>query len=91
VGWHEVLDEIEDRLADVDRELSTGGPAVSPFSLPPDLGPLPAHLRSRAMRALDQTRAKQAQAEATRDGIAEALRRGRAASREPAAYLDTWA
>ena len=90
MGWHEVLDDIENRLAEVDRELSTGGPAVSPFTLPPDLGPLPADLRGRAVRALDQNRAKQAQAEAARDRVAHALRQGRTASREPAAYLDTW-
>jgi hypothetical protein len=90
VGWPEVLDDMEDRLADVDRELSRGGPAVAPLALPADLGPLPADLRPRAVRALQQTRAMQARAEAAREGIAEALRRGRTASREPAAYLDTW-
>jgi hypothetical protein len=90
VGWPEVLDDIEDRLADVDRELSRGGPAVAPFVLPADLGPLPAALRPRAVRALQQTRARQAQAEAARDGIAEALRQSRTVDRGPAAYLDTW-
>jgi hypothetical protein len=90
VGWRELLEDIERRLADVDRELSTGGPAVSRFEMPDDLGPLPADLRQRAKNALRDTQAKQAQAEAARDGVAEALRKGRIDSREPAAYLDTW-
>jgi hypothetical protein len=78
------------RLADVDRELRAGGPPVAPLALPADLGPLPADLRDRAERTLRQTRAKQAQAEAARDGIADVLRQARVPSREPAAYLDTW-
>jgi hypothetical protein len=90
VGWPEVLDDIEERLADVDRELRTGGPAVSPFALPSGLGPLPADLRERARRALGQTQARQAEAEQARDRLGDALRQGRTATREPAAYLDTW-
>ncbi len=90
MGWPEVLDDMERRLAEVDRELGTGGPAVSPFALPADLGPLPADLRVRATRALRQTRAKQAEVEAARNRIADALRQGRVVSREPAAFLDTW-
>ena len=90
MGWRELLDDIERRLADVDRELRTGGPPVPPFELPPDLGPLPADLRQRAKNALRDTVAKQAQVEEARDGIAQALRQGRIDSREPAAYLDTW-
>jgi hypothetical protein len=90
VGWRELLDDVERRLADVDRELSTGGPPVSAFVLPDDLGPLPADLRQRAKKALRDTQIKQAQAEEARNGIAEALRQGRIDSREPAAYLDTW-
>ena len=90
MGWRELLDDIERRLADADRVLSTGGPAVSAFEMPPDLGPLPVDLRQRAKKALRETEAKQARAEAARDGVAEALRQGRINSREPAAYLDTW-
>ncbi len=90
VGWPEVLDDIEERLVDVDRELTTGGPAVSPFALPAGLGPLPADLRERARQALRQTRVQQAEAEQARDRIGDALRPGRTATREPAAYLDTW-
>ncbi len=90
MGWPEVLDDMERRLADVDTELGTGGPAVPPFVLPADLGPLPADLRQRATRALRQTQAKQAEVEAARDRIADALRQGRVVTREPAAYLDTW-
>jgi hypothetical protein len=90
VGWPEVLDDMERRLADVDRELETGGPAVPPLALPADLGPLPADLRPRATRALQQTRAKQGQVEQARNRIADALRQARVVSREPAAYLDTW-
>jgi hypothetical protein len=81
---------MERRLDDVDRELRTGGPAVSPFALPADLGPLPAELRERARRALQETRSKEAEAEAARDRVADALRQGRTVAREPAAYLDTW-
>ena len=83
MGWPEVLDDIEGRLADVDRELSTGGPAVSAFELPADLGPLPDELRQRAGRALHQTRIKQAEAERARDLIADALRQGRVVPRGP--------
>jgi hypothetical protein len=90
VGWHEVLDDIETRLTDVDRQLTTAGPAVPPFELPDDLGPLPADLRHRAERALRETRRKQLDAEAARDKIADALHRGRTTTREPPAYLDTW-
>jgi hypothetical protein len=90
VGWDEVLDDMEGRLAEVDRELSTGTPSVSAFVLPADLGPLPDELRQRAGRALIQTRIKQAEAERARDRIADALRQGRLVPREPAAYLDTW-
>ena len=90
MGWPELLDDIERRLADVDRELSAGGPPVSAFELPDDLGPLPADLRPRATKALRHTLAKQAEAEKARDGIAEALRQGRMSPRGPAAYLDTW-
>jgi hypothetical protein len=91
VGWREVLDDMEDRLADVDRHLSTGGPAVAPLALPEDLGPLPDDLRARAGRTLSETRAKLALAEAARDGLADGLRQGRASTRGSAAYLDTWA
>jgi hypothetical protein len=90
VGWHEVLDDMEGRLDDVDRELKTGGPAVSPFELPEGLGPLPPELRHRATLALHRTHSKQLEAEQARDRIAEALRQGRTAARQPAAYLDTW-
>jgi hypothetical protein len=90
VGWHDVLDDMERRLDDVDRELTTGGPAVSPFELPADLGPLPADLRERARRALQETRAKQIEVEVARDRVADALRQGRTVPREPAAFLDTW-
>jgi hypothetical protein len=90
VGWRELLDDIERRLADVDRELTRGGPSVTAFVLPDDLGPLPADLRQRAKNALRDTQAKQAQVEEARNGIAQALRQGRIDSREPAAYLDTW-
>jgi hypothetical protein len=90
VGWHEVLDDIEARLTDVDRQLTAAGPAVSAFELPDGLGPLPADLRPRAERALRQTHRKQLDAEKARDRIADALRRGRTTTREPAAYLDTW-
>lgn len=90
MGWPEVLDDMEGRLADVDGQLRTGGAAVSPFTLPADLGPLPPALHERARRALRQTEAAQARAEAARDGIADALRQSRTSGREPAAYLDTW-
>lgn len=88
--WHELLDDIESRLADVERELRTGGPAVSPFVLPAGLGPLPAELRPRARRALRDTLAKLAEVEAARDLIADALRQGRIPSKASAAYIDTW-
>jgi len=91
MGWHEVLDDIESRLADVDRELKTGGPAVPAFVLPDDLGPLPEELRERVTHALRDTLAKQDLVEAARERVADALRQGRASTREPAAYLDTWA
>jgi hypothetical protein len=81
---------MEGRLRDVERELTTGGPAVAPFELPTDLGPLPVDLRERAISALRDTQIRQAEAEAARDGIANALREGRTTSREPALYLDTW-
>jgi hypothetical protein len=81
---------MERRLDDVDRELSTGGPAVPTFVLPEGLGPLPVDLRERARRALRETRSKQAEVEAARDRIADALRQSRTMPREPAAYLDTW-
>ncbi len=68
MGWRELLEDIERRLADVDRELSTGGPAVSRFDMPDNLGPLPADLRQRAKNALRDTQAKQAQAEAAATG-----------------------
>ncbi|HXQ44555.1 MAG TPA: hypothetical protein VN816_07935 [Acidimicrobiales bacterium] len=90
MGWPEVLDDIEGRLAEVDRELSTGTPSVSAFELPAGLGPLPDELRERAGRALRQTRIKQAEAERARDRIGDALHQGRVVPREPAAYLDTW-
>lgn len=90
MGWPEVLDEMERRLADVDRELRSGGPAVAPWALPDDLGPLPAELRPRARQTLALTRAKQAEAEEARARIGEALRQGRTVAREPAAYVDTW-
>jgi hypothetical protein len=90
VGWHDVLDDMERRLDDVDRELRTGGPPVSPFELPAELGPLPVELQERARLALRQTRSKQAEVEAARDRIADALRQSRTVAREPAAYLDTW-
>jgi hypothetical protein len=85
-----VLDDIEGRLVDVDHQLSTGGPAVSPFVLPDDLGPLPVELRHRAERALSRTQAKQTEVEGARQRIAEALRQGRTTVREPASYIDTW-
>ncbi len=91
MGWPEVLDGMEARLIEVERELTTGGPAVSAFTLPADLGPLPAELHQRAADALRRTRATQAQAEAARDRVADALRQSRSINREPAAYLDTWA
>jgi hypothetical protein len=91
MGWPEVLDDMERRLDDVDRELSSGGPAVAPFALPDDLGPLPVDLRERARRALTETRARQTEVEAARDRVAAALRQSRTVPREPAAYLDTWA
>jgi hypothetical protein len=90
VGWPEFLDDIESRLADVERELNSGGPAVSPFALPDDLGPLPEQLRERAAAALHRTEMMQAEVERARDRLGDALRRGRAVSREPAAYFDAW-
>ena len=90
MGWPEVLDDVERRLAEVDRQLRTGGPAVSAFDLPGDLGPLPPDLAPRAERALRLTRIKQAQVEAARDRVGDALRPGREPGREPAAYVDTW-
>ncbi|HUY22926.1 MAG TPA: hypothetical protein VMV22_11390 [Acidimicrobiales bacterium] len=89
MGWSEVLDDIERRLTDVKRGLRTGEPATTPFTLPEDLGPLPVQLRLRAQRALRATEAMQADVEEARDRIADALRRGRATTREPAAYVDT--
>jgi hypothetical protein len=82
---------MENRLIEVDNELHSGGPAVSAFVLPENLGPLPDELRTRAERALSATRTKQAEVEMARDRIADALRQGRTVSREPATYLDTWA
>jgi hypothetical protein len=89
VGWPELLDDIERRLAQVDRELATGGPAVAPFEMPDDLGPLPPELRQRAERMLRETLTKQAAVEQARDRIVDALRQGRVAPPQPAAYFDT--
>ena len=89
MGWPEFLDDVEERLVDADRTLRTGEPVVSPFVMPGDLGPLPADLQQRATRALRSTVAKQIEVEAARDGVAEALRQGRVATREPASYVDT--
>jgi len=91
VDWPEVLDDMEDRLHDVERELSTGGPPVRAFVLPSGLGPLPADLRDRAVALLRGTLSKQADAEAARAKVAEAMRQGRVTRREPAAYFDSWA
>jgi hypothetical protein len=81
---------MEARLAEVDHQLRTGGAAVSPSTLPADLGPLPPALRQRALRTLQETQTALARAEAARDGIADALHQNRAPVREPAAYIDTW-
>jgi hypothetical protein len=91
VDWPEVLDDMEDRLHDVDRELSTGGPPVRSFALPSGLGPLPAELRQRSTALLRETLRTQAAAEAARERVADAMRQGRATTREPAAYFDSWA
>jgi len=88
VGWPEFLDEVEHRLVDTDRMLITGGPGVSPFVMPDDLGPLPPELQERATRALRTTIAKQVEVETARDLMAGALRQGRVETREPAAYFD---
>jgi hypothetical protein len=82
---------MERRLVEAEHALTTGGPAVSTFVLPDDLGPLPVDQRDRALRVLRATQTMHQRAEAARDGIADALRQGRADRREPAAYLDTWA
>lgn len=88
MGWPEFLDDVEKRLVDVDRTLVTGGPAVTPFVMPDDLGPLPADLEERATRALRTTIAKQVEVEAARDRMADALRQRRLVPREPASYFD---
>ncbi len=89
MGWPEFLDDVEERLVDADRMLLTGGPAVTPFVMPDDLGPLPADLQDRAARALRRTVDKQVEVGAARDRVAGALRQGRVVSREPASYVDT--
>jgi hypothetical protein len=89
VRWPELLDDIERRLADVERGLTTGALAVSPFALPQDLGPVPEHLRARAAEALRQTLALETEVESTRERVADSLRRARVVTRMPAAYLDT--
>jgi hypothetical protein len=89
VEWSEFLDDVEGRLADVDRALNTGGAAVSPFEMPDDLGPLPEELQERASQALQATVAKQVEVETARNRIADALRQGRVVTREPAAYFDS--
>ena len=89
MAWPELLDEMERRLADVERGLTTGAVTVSPFVLPEDLGPLPPDLRERAARALRATVAMEAEVESSRERVADALRRSRVPTRRPAAYLDT--
>jgi hypothetical protein len=89
VGWPEFLDDVEERLVDADRMLLTGGPAVSAFVMPDDLGPMPPDLEDRAAKALRSTIARQVAVEAARDRVADALRQGRVETREPASYLDT--
>ena len=87
--WAELLDDIERRLSAVEQGLATGTLAVSPFVMPPGLGPLPAHLEERARRALERTRAMEGDLEVASRRTAEALRLSRAPRRSPAAYVDT--
>ena len=49
MGWAEVLDAFEARIADQRAALDDGDAGeVAPFDAPDDLGPLPAHLHERA-------------------------------------------
>jgi hypothetical protein len=89
VGWSEVLDDMERRVAEVRRGLRTGDVSATPFTLPADLGPLPVELQWRAACALRETESVQADVEIARDRIVDALRLGRLTPREPAAYVDT--
>lgn len=87
--WPELLDDIERRLADVKRGLTTGDVTVSPFVLPDDLGPVPPGLRAQVAQALRETLALEAEVESSRERVADALRQSRVPTRGPAAYIDT--
>ena len=87
--WDELLDDMERRLTEVERGLRTGSLEVTALTVPDDMEALPTELRTRAAHALRMTLAAQAEVEATRERIADTLRRGRTTVRQPAAYLDT--
>lgn len=48
MGWSELLDDMEERVRAADRALTGGAPAPSEFTMPVDVGPLPAALADRA-------------------------------------------
>ncbi len=73
-SWVAVLEEMEARVADVDRVLLQGGVPVSKLEIPDGLGPLPQNLRGRAERVYALTVDAEFRVEAARDGVLSALR-----------------
>ena len=87
--WADLLDDMEARLGAHARALREGTSPPEGVVVPRDIEPLPAELVHRARRLLEATGQMEAEVEARRDALSEALTRAaRSETREPAAYVD---
>ena len=91
MGWAEVLDDMERRLAQASAVLSGGPPPPAMAPLPPHLGPLPAALVGRARQLKADTDRLAGEVGDARLRVAAGIR-GRTDTSAPApAYVDTTA
>ena len=88
MGWSDVLDDMERRIAGAERVLGEGGAPPVPFQLPGDLGPLPASMVERAERIRCDTERVINEVSAALSLVASALCRPQEHDYQAPSYVD---